>query len=105
MGINRWSGGTEDRKRNEKEAKTGDEVPKGTRAMRPHAWKPRRDRLRTPRSAGSWRSSETRILSLPKRFLCYRMDPATYASSQRYLEDFPPAYATEGRWYDPPRVP
>jgi hypothetical protein len=28
MGINRWGGGTEDRKRNEKEAKAGDEVPK-----------------------------------------------------------------------------
>lgn len=28
MGINRWSGGTEDRKRNEKEAKAGDELPK-----------------------------------------------------------------------------
>lgn len=31
MGINRWSGGTEDRKRNEKEAKAGDEVPKGNK--------------------------------------------------------------------------
>lgn len=28
MGINRWSGGTEDRKRSEKEAKAGDDVPK-----------------------------------------------------------------------------
>jgi hypothetical protein len=28
MGINRWSGGTEDRKRNETEAKAGDELPK-----------------------------------------------------------------------------
>jgi hypothetical protein len=28
MGINRWSGGTEDRKRNEKDAKAGDEVPR-----------------------------------------------------------------------------
>jgi len=28
MGINRWSGGIEDRKRNETEAKAGDEVPK-----------------------------------------------------------------------------
>jgi hypothetical protein len=27
MGINRWSGGIEDRKRNEKDAKAGDEVP------------------------------------------------------------------------------
>ena len=27
MGINRWSGGMEDRKRNEKDAKAGDEVP------------------------------------------------------------------------------
>lgn len=27
MGINRWSGGTEDRKRNEKDAKAGDEMP------------------------------------------------------------------------------
>jgi hypothetical protein len=29
MGINRWSGGTEERKRNETDAKAGDEVPKG----------------------------------------------------------------------------
>jgi len=29
MGINRWSGGIEDRKRNEKDAKAGDEVPEG----------------------------------------------------------------------------
>ena len=28
MGINRWSGGTEDRKRNETEAKAGDKVPR-----------------------------------------------------------------------------
>lgn len=28
MGINRWSGGTEDRKRNETDAKAGDEIPK-----------------------------------------------------------------------------
>ena len=28
MGINRWSGGTEDRKRNERDAKAGDELPK-----------------------------------------------------------------------------
>jgi hypothetical protein len=28
MGINRWSGGIEDRKRNETDAKAGDEVPK-----------------------------------------------------------------------------
>ena len=28
MGINRWSGGVEDRKRNETEAKAGDEIPK-----------------------------------------------------------------------------
>lgn len=28
MGINRWSGGTEDRKREEAEAKAGDQVPK-----------------------------------------------------------------------------
>jgi hypothetical protein len=28
MGINRWSGGTEDRKRNETDAKAGDHVPK-----------------------------------------------------------------------------
>ena len=27
MGINRWSGGMEDRKRNETDAKAGDEVP------------------------------------------------------------------------------
>lgn len=27
MGINRWSGGVEDRKRNEKDAKAGDEIP------------------------------------------------------------------------------
>jgi hypothetical protein len=27
MGINRWSGGTEERKRNETDAKAGDEVP------------------------------------------------------------------------------
>ncbi len=27
MGINRWSGGREDRKRNETDAKAGDEVP------------------------------------------------------------------------------
>jgi hypothetical protein len=27
MGINRWSGGTEDRKRDEKEAKAGDQIP------------------------------------------------------------------------------
>ena len=26
MGINRWSGGTEERKRNEKDAKAGDKV-------------------------------------------------------------------------------
>jgi hypothetical protein len=31
MGINRWSGGTEDRKRDEKEAKAGDEVPEGSK--------------------------------------------------------------------------
>jgi hypothetical protein len=29
MGINRWSGGIERRKRNETDAKAGDEVPKG----------------------------------------------------------------------------
>ncbi len=29
MGINRWSGGVEDRKRNEADAKAGDELPKG----------------------------------------------------------------------------
>lgn len=29
MGINRWSGGIEDRKRNERDAKAGDEVPEG----------------------------------------------------------------------------
>jgi hypothetical protein len=29
MGINRWSGGIEDRKRNETEAKAGDDLPKG----------------------------------------------------------------------------
>jgi hypothetical protein len=29
MGINRWSGGIEERKRNETDAKAGDEVPKG----------------------------------------------------------------------------
>ena len=28
MGINRWSGGTEDRKRNEADANAGDKVPK-----------------------------------------------------------------------------
>lgn len=28
MGINRWSGGTEDRKRNETDAKAGDQIPK-----------------------------------------------------------------------------
>jgi hypothetical protein len=28
MGINRWSGGMEERKRNETDAKAGDEVPK-----------------------------------------------------------------------------
>ena len=28
MGINRWSGGIEDRKRNETDAKAGDELPK-----------------------------------------------------------------------------
>ncbi len=28
MGINRWSGGIEERKRNETDAKAGDEVPK-----------------------------------------------------------------------------
>ena len=28
MGINRWSGGIEDRKRNEPDAKAGDELPK-----------------------------------------------------------------------------
>jgi hypothetical protein len=27
MGINRWSGGTEERKRNETDAKAGDETP------------------------------------------------------------------------------
>lgn len=27
MGINRWSGGIEDRKRNETDAKAGDELP------------------------------------------------------------------------------
>ena len=27
MGINRWSGGVEDRKRNETDAKAGDEIP------------------------------------------------------------------------------
>jgi len=29
MGINRWSGGVEDRKRNETDAKAGDELPRG----------------------------------------------------------------------------
>ena len=29
MGINRWSGGTEDRKRDETDAKAGDEVLEG----------------------------------------------------------------------------
>jgi hypothetical protein len=29
VGENRWSGGVEDRKRNEKEAKAGDDVPRG----------------------------------------------------------------------------
>jgi hypothetical protein len=29
MGINRWSGGTGDRKRDETDAKAGDEVPEG----------------------------------------------------------------------------
>jgi hypothetical protein len=29
MGINRWSGGVEDRKRNETDAKAGDELPEG----------------------------------------------------------------------------
>jgi hypothetical protein len=29
MGINRWSGGVEERKRNETDAKAGDELPKG----------------------------------------------------------------------------
>jgi hypothetical protein len=29
MGINRWSGGIEERKRNETDAKAGDEIPKG----------------------------------------------------------------------------
>ena len=28
MGINRWSGGIEERKRNETDAKAGDELPK-----------------------------------------------------------------------------
>ena len=28
MGINRWSGGVEERKRNETDAKAGDEIPK-----------------------------------------------------------------------------
>jgi hypothetical protein len=28
MGINRWSGGIEERKRNETDAKAGDEIPK-----------------------------------------------------------------------------
>lgn len=28
MGINRWSGGIEDRKRNETDAKAGDDIPK-----------------------------------------------------------------------------
>jgi hypothetical protein len=27
MGINRWSGGTEERKRNERDAKAGDDLP------------------------------------------------------------------------------
>lgn len=27
MGINRWSGGTEERKRNERDAKAGDHLP------------------------------------------------------------------------------
>ena len=29
MDINRWSGGVEDRKRNETDAKAGDELPEG----------------------------------------------------------------------------
>jgi hypothetical protein len=29
MGINRWSGGVEDRKRNETDAKADDELPEG----------------------------------------------------------------------------
>ncbi len=29
MGVNRWSGGREERKRNETDAKAGDELPKG----------------------------------------------------------------------------
>jgi hypothetical protein len=29
MGINRWSGGAEDRKRNETDAKAGDDLPEG----------------------------------------------------------------------------
>ena len=31
MGINRWSGGTEERKRNETDAKAGDEIPEEKR--------------------------------------------------------------------------
>ena len=43
MGINRWSGGIEDRKRNEREAKAGDleegisEEKKGDSSSRPEA--------------------------------------------------------------------
>ena len=34
MGINRWSGGIEERKRNETDAKAGDEVPKKVKGDR-----------------------------------------------------------------------
>jgi hypothetical protein len=74
MGINRWSGGREDRKRNETDAKAGDEVPEEKKGTPPPEWRPPRNRPRTRRSAGYARSSRSgknrapRLSGLPPSF-------------------------------------
>jgi hypothetical protein len=57
MGINRWSGGTEERKRNETDAKAGDKVSERKKGDTSSRLRTSRNRPRTRRSARSSRSS------------------------------------------------
>jgi hypothetical protein len=58
MGINRWSN-IEERKRNETNAKAGEEVPKGNRGIPLLACRPQRNPPRTRRNVGFSRTSRS----------------------------------------------
>jgi hypothetical protein len=56
MGINRWSGGVEDRKRNETDAKAGDELPEGKKNDASSRVEDYEEPTEDPRSTGYSRS-------------------------------------------------